>query len=309
MKIAKTIRKNKVINGVIAVSLNKAHLWSNRLFDYLKRRWPTSGLIDCEFNGVSFKLNNHCDDWLVQYFYYGFKYPEEADLRLFMNLAEHSNCILDIGANTGVFSILSSAVSPNSEIYAFEPFSSNANRLKHNVEVNGLNNITIFQEALGDQIGEIELSIPKNNEITDVSSTNLEFSKSVYPEIEWQLVKVRMNTIDNFRKSIDKPIDLIKCDVETFEMSVFNGGLNVLNTDKPTIIFESFLNSERISFFNNILKEYSYYMYLILEQGVVYNREGFGNAHSGLNYLITPVKPSRTFISFTDKNIIKELLL
>lgn len=105
-------------------------------------------------------------------------------------------------------------------------------------------------------------------------------------------------------------INLIKCDVETFEMSVFKGAERVLEENKPTIIFECFLDDERKLFFNNILKKHNYYAYLILEQGVVYIQEGFINASYGINYLITPVKPSKTFLSYKSvKELWKELLL
>jgi FkbM family methyltransferase len=246
---------------------------------------------------------NNCDDGLVQYFYYGNKYHEDADLKLFMTLSKKSNCIFDIGANTGLFSILSSKTNSHSKIFAFEPYSVNASRMKINLQLNNINNVMVVEEAIGNEIGEINITTPYNKSITDVASANHEFSKSIYKEVEWEITKVPSNTLDNFSKSIPAYIDLIKCDVESFEIEVFNGMKNVLNKSRPTIIFECFLDENRKNYFNQILDDYNYFLYLILEQGIVYCKEGFKDANFSLNYLISPVKPVSSFISYADQNL------
>jgi FkbM family methyltransferase len=309
MGLLKTIRKNVFINRALRSILKSMYFRFNQAMPNLIKRWPVSGIVDCEFKNVKFKLYSQCDDGFPYYFYYGFKYHEDADLKLFMDLSKFSNCILDIGANSGLFSLLAAKANQNARIYAFEPYSANAERLALNLSINQVHNVEILKEAIGDKVGEIEISVPKNNSISDVSSANIEFSKTVYPDVEWLMKNVAMNTVDNFRTTLSQAIDLIKCDVETFEMSVFNGALEVLKHDKPTILFECFLDEARVSFFNHILKEYHYYLYLVLEQGLVYSREGFVDVKYGLNYLITPIAPIRTFISYNEKEALKNALL
>ena len=126
----------------------------------------------------------------------------------------------------------------------------------------------------------------------------------------WESQVVPLTTLDSFALENKITIDLIKCDVETFEMSVFKGAERILTEDKPTILFECFLDDERKLFFNNVLRKHNYYVYLMLEQGVVYIQEGFVNASYGLNYLITPVKPTKTFINYQNiEDLWKGLLL
>ena len=66
-------------------------------------------------------------------------------------------------------------------------------------------------------------------------------------------ISVDLTTLDELSAKIKKRINLIKCDVETYEMNVFKGAFDTLKNDKPTILFESFLDEERKIFFNNIL--------------------------------------------------------
>lgn len=257
------------------------------------------GEINCNFESIDFKMFNACDDGLVGYFYYkNAEYHEFQDVKLFLSLAKHSDTILDIGANTGLYSILSSKVNPLCKIYAIEPYTINYNRLMKNLELNYIKNVEGLNIALGENNGIINFSIPESDSISDVSSVNGEFSKQVYPDVKWKEVSVNVTTIDELSVKINKRINLIKCDVETYEMYVFKGGISTLKNDKPTILFESFLDEERKIFFNNILQENGYYVYLVLKDGIVRLENGFNTNDTGLNYLISPKKSSETFIGF-----------
>lgn len=309
MGILKNIRKtvfiNKIVRRIILFSSKK----SSRFHSFLINRWPTSGITVCKFEEFEFNYFNACDDGLVNHFYYDIPYPESNDLRLFTLLSKKATTIFDIGANTGLFSILVSKSNPNAEIHAFEPYHSNVERLHINLKLNACQNVTVHELALGETTGEIELSIPENGSISDVSSANQEFSKSIYPEIKWTNEQVPCLTLDEFILQNNCTVELIKCDVESFEMSVFNGAKKLLNKQKPTILFECFLDHERQEFFNSILKEYDYHLYVIMESGIVYMKEGFQQVSNGLNFIITAVKPENTYIPFSDEEKICASLL
>jgi FkbM family methyltransferase len=309
MGILRAIKKNKSVNSIIRKTLKKSSKLSGKLHSFLINRWMLAGVVDCEFDGVTFKYYNECDDGLPSYFYYEVPYREKADLRLFMELSKKSATIVDIGANTGLFSVLASRVNPKVKIVSIEPYSVNAKRLRKNVALNEATNVTICELALGERDGEIQMTVPKNGAVTDVSSMDGSFSKRKYPELEWSSQTVKMLTLDHLAEEKKLKIDLIKCDVETFEIPVFKGADKVFKEDKPTIIFECFLDDERMLFFNAILSSYNYYMYLMMEEGVVYIKEGFGNVSNGLNFLLTPVKPVKTFISYKDKGELAKALL
>ncbi len=309
MGFLKIIRKNKAVNYFIRSVIRYLLINFNSKILNFSQKWKTYGIVNCEFNQIRFKIYNECDDPMAYYFYYNHKFHEEADLKLFSILASESNVILDIGANTGLFSIISGKVNPKSEVYSFEPLQKNFDRLKKNISINNINNILPIQEAVSDQVGVVDFTVPVSDIITDVSSIESDFSKQIYPEIEWKTISVPMITVDFFKKKIKSPINLIKCDVETHEMSVFLGMRETLKSDKSTILFETFLDEKRIQFFNSILEDFDYYLYIILDKGIVHIKEGFSNFDLGLNYLITPIKPKKNYISFNDAEDICNALL
>jgi FkbM family methyltransferase len=308
-KLLSSLRKIELLNIIVRLLLKSGNRISQRFFQFLISRWPTSGETDCSFENIKFKLYNECEPGHQNLFYYGLPYPEKADLLLFVALAEKSDTILDIGAHTGLFSVLASKVNPKASIYAFEPYFINADRFKKNIAINKIQNVQLFEAAMGEKEGETSLAVPKDRSSTYVSSLSKNFSESMYPELVWENIPVKVNTIDSFANTLSKSIDLIKCDVETFEMAVFNGALKTIQSHRPTFFFECFLDEERKQFFNQILIDYNYYVYLIFENGVVYCSEGMIDAKLGLNYILTPVKPNSTYISFSDKDILCKALL
>ena len=306
----KELRKTKFINVFFRTIFRSLRHRSSAFFDYLMARWPTSGVIDCTFDGYKFKLYNECDDMELNSFFYNTKYEEEYELKLFSELAKHSRSIIDIGANTGYFSVLAGIVNNTADIYAIEPYAPNYKRLNINIKLNSCNNVKSLQLAIGEDIGTIEFTVPENNEINCVSSVNGEFSKKMHPEMKWRKEVVALDTLDNIKvnNKIAK-IDLIKCDVETYEMSVFKGMDHILSHDRPVILFECFLDQERQIFFNDILKKYNYYVYIILAEGIVHLSNGFEKNISGLDYLLSPVKPESNYVNYKYLALHPEILL
>jgi FkbM family methyltransferase len=294
------IRRNKIINSIFR---NILRWLKNNVVNFLNKiinRWPTSGVIECKFSDSFFLLYNKCDDGLTDIFYYDKKYQEVNDLKLFALLSEKSATIFDIGANIGLFSILSSKKNNDSEIYAFEPYVTNFNRLCVNLKLNNCLNVYAEQIAIGDTNGEIQITVPEGDFITDVSSVNENFSKKIYPNLNWKKQLVPLESIDSFKNRKKLKINLIKCDVESFEMNVFKGMKKTLMEDKPTILLECFLDKERELFFNNILKEFKYYVYMVFPDSLVYLNNGFEKNNEGLNYIMSPITPVNNVIWFRE---------
>lgn len=253
-----------------------------------------------------------CDDGMVDSLFYNSSIEEESDLKLFIELSKRSKIILDIGANTGVFSIVAAISNPEARIYSFEPYSYNYNRLKKNVFLNNCNSIFCFQKAIGNSTDEIDFYVPDKERIIDVSSVDANFSKAFYGnEITWTNVKVNQTSIDLFQKEIleNKSIDLMKIDVESYEMNVFKGCKELLKSGTSVIILEIFPDEERITFFNAIMNENNYYGYMILNEGILRLDDGMRANHDGRNFLLSKKKTSKIFTSFNSmKEIIDEII-
>lgn len=295
------LRKNHAVNAIVRSLIKKTGNGTQNLYQKMSNKWRTSGEIPCHFEGIDFKMYNECDDGIVGFFYYDSQeYSEAQDLRVFLPLANASHTIVDIGANTGLYSILTGKFAPHTTTYALEPYHVNYKRLEKNIVINHLQNVVAMNIALGDESGNVEFSVPKDDMISEVASMVSTFPPSMYPNLQWSKVAVEMLTLDAFAQRIGKKIDLIKCDVETYEMSVFKGADEVLRTHRPAILFESFLDDERKIFFNDILLKYDYHVYYLLKEGLVRLDKGFQPHKTGLNFLITPFRSEETFISHNE---------
>lgn len=51
-------------------------------------------------------------------------------------------------------------------------------------------------------------------------------------------VTVPVRTLNAVRREIARPVDFVKCDVEGFELDVFEGGRQVLERDRPVVMCE-----------------------------------------------------------------------
>lgn len=131
----KRIRQIVFINVFFRVIFKASSNAFNDFFDFIIARWPTAGVTAFNYNGHDFKMYNQCDDGHINVFYYGKRYNEDTDLKLFIQLAKHSKTIVDIGANTGMFSVMSGVINKQAKIFAFEPYYPNFKRLSINIEV------------------------------------------------------------------------------------------------------------------------------------------------------------------------------
>ncbi len=77
---------------------------------------------------------------------------EKESLKCWINLAIKSNTIFDIGANTGVYSLLAKAVNPDSQVYAFEPIKRVFEKLEKNIQLNSYN-IKTYCIAISEKTG------------------------------------------------------------------------------------------------------------------------------------------------------------
>ncbi len=280
---------------------------SERLINKLISRWPVVGIVDIKFSGIQFKMFSLGDDNIVHILYYDKHYHESKDLKFFLELAKKSSVIYDVGANTGIYSCLSSKVNPSAKIFAFEPYPVNVVRLKKNIQLNNLENIIVVENALGNTDKLISFAVPMNNKIADTSSANTEFSKHTYNGgIKWKTIEVQQLSLDQFFENNNIDVDLIKIDVEGYEKEVFEGGKNFFKNQKALIQCEIILDTQRKFFFERFLKETGYYAYMILNDGLLRTDQTLLNNPGSLNYLFAKNKTQNAFIPYED---IQTLLL
>ena len=293
----KQLRKNKAINRWVRRIILSFKSWH----DYLSARWTISGVVKLQVADARFKMYSNCDDGLVRMIYYKSPYVEQNDLNVFLSFCRTESVIFDIGANTGLYSLSSASIHDQARIFSFEPNPVNLNRLRYNIQLNPFTNLEVAPFAVGDQSTEIEFHVLKDDKLSDTSSAVKDFSHSSYRgEKEWKSIKVKQVTIDEYVKdqSLDR-LDLLKIDVEGYEINVIEGGMESFKRFKPIIMLESFLDKEKRAYFNDLAKALNYTIYFISEHGIIRSNGEIDN-FPGLNFLLMPPDYKESFIPLSD---------
>lgn len=135
---------------------------------------------------------------------------------------------MDVGANVGCMTAaMAERVGAGGIVHSFEPhpilfaeLSANCSLLREQGVAAGLEP---HQMALGDAAGELPLNIPADFELHRGEST----LSPEAPSMTSNIIQVRVETLDRLFPHPTK-IDLMKVDVEGFEMQVFSGAANLL---------------------------------------------------------------------------------
>ena len=150
-----------------------------------------------------------------------------------------SPMVVDVGANTGFYSLLA-AVSGAQRVIAVEPVQEISEVLAANVRLSELGEcVQLLRVALGEQVGEQVLHFPLT------THGLLETSASLNPHFRTQHSQQRVvpvETLDTVLADqwyLAKYVPLlIKMDVESFELTVLAGGAQVLERWRPAVVAE-----------------------------------------------------------------------
>jgi FkbM family methyltransferase len=176
------------------------------------------------------KLLCNLDDWIPWNVFAHGSYKMEANYEEFM-LDKLSNChiVFDVGANVGYYTVQMGRILKDvGHVYAFEPLSYQCSLLEKNIDLNDLDNVTVIKAIVSDS-SESRRIYFSGAESTGTSSLIIKSD---------QYEDVISTTIDQFckEKGIGE-IDLIKIDVEGYELTVLKGMSELLANGKIKMLF------------------------------------------------------------------------
>jgi len=178
---------------------------------------------------------------------------EKKSISLWIDLSKNANTIIDIGANTGLYSLVAKTINPTSNIFAFEPIEGVFSILEKNVRINKYN-INCQKIALSNYNGIGKIYLPKGKKFAYSVTVN----KNTLLNKEISEIEINVQKLETSIELLSiKNIDLIKLDVETHEVEVIEGMGNYLSKYKPAILIE-ILNDEIADKLNNIFKDLGY---------------------------------------------------
>jgi len=236
--------------NIVALEVTRHNSFAPTDIERCNRELGYRGFVNCVAaqGENSFVMFTNADDVVAgHYMYAGPASFETGTLKLWTYLARQSTWIYDVGAFTGVFALAAVAANPDCRVMAFEPSLVTYSRLLVNIGGNEFNShISPVRFGLGSDLMELELRHPAGVYVMGSGESFLES----YISDPWFTEKVPVVSLDHllsnqeqYRKEIVLDgnfdgADLIKIDVEGFEISVIEGMRDTISKHKPTVIIE-----------------------------------------------------------------------
>jgi FkbM family methyltransferase len=168
---------------------------------------------------------------------------EFADMGFLLHALKENDTFIDIGANSGSYTLLASAVVGAKSI-AVEPVQSTYLRLKNNVTLN----------LIEDRVEILNLGIAAERGYREITKDTDSTNHFVISSLNYKTELVEVRTLDDIAKDVFP--NLIKIDVEGWETEVLLGGKStLLSPSLFGIIIELNGNGSRFGFEENELVE------------------------------------------------------
>lgn len=164
----------------------------------------------------------------------------EPDLEVVKRLVGPGDCVIDIGANVGTYTLaLSRMVGPTGCVLSFEPIPETFEILRSNVSSFHLKNVSAFGVALSSREGSVTMEIPD----WAGGGENYYQSRIVSPgsaQGGLKRVEVTSRQLDEFSANLaEKNLAFVKIDVEGHELDVLRGAGRVLQQHRPAMLVEA----------------------------------------------------------------------
>lgn len=197
------------------------------------------------------------------------KDKNEKDFFAFLHLLPANTAVLDIGANIGIMTVHLARTIKGVTVYSFEPMPNNIGAFKRIIRYFKLDNVKLFEIALGNTEGEVEMVMPI---ISNVKMQGLSHvvHDSIPDNNDGERFKVPLKMLDNMIELTNSPkrISGIKIDVENFEFFVLDGAKQLIAKNKPVVYAELWENENREKCFE-LFKSLNYKTIVVVDKKAV----------------------------------------
>ncbi len=158
---------------------------------------------------------------------------EPAEQALVAEHLDEGGVFYDIGANIGFYSTIAARlVGPPGRVYAFEPYPPSCASTARNAALNGFENVTVIEAAVGDTSGTTTLALSEHS--------------AKHALAEGVGVEVEVIALDGWiEREQARPPTLVMIDVEGAEIEVLRGMARTLADHRPVVCCEVHWLGER----------------------------------------------------------------
>lgn len=142
----------------------------------------------------------------------------------------NKHCVLDIGAHIGLVAMpMSRMLAPNGYVYAFEPANANRRYLNYHLKKNRIKNTKVIPLLVGNHNNDGIPFYELNGDTGMNSVMPMEHQDNFKASTKQQI------TVDHFCKQYQLKPEVIKIDVEGYELEVLQGAKETLTQNKIQI--------------------------------------------------------------------------
>jgi FkbM family methyltransferase len=179
---------------------------------------------------IKYELDRSC---LMQwYVYWAFR---EASREKLYSLLNKGDIVLDVGTNIGETLLnFAKLVGPDGSVYGFEPDAVNHANVERNIELNEFKNARVFDFGISDKNETARLyrvdehNLGMNRILSEAEAAGLT-----------DFTTIETRTLDDVvtANNIDR-VDVVKIDIEGYEMHALRGARQMLTSMKPKLFIE-----------------------------------------------------------------------
>lgn len=235
-------------------------------------------------------------------FWRGMNGYEEYSLKVWLELSKHASSTIDLGANFGLFGLITKAVKPDSEVIFVEPLERNVKRIERNLKLNHFK-AKVIESATGDDTGNVTFYDMDSNENT-IGSIDENFVRSHDHATRIIPIKVAMTTVDELCRAEGlSHVDLIKIDVEGADYITLLGAVETVSRFEPNILIE-ITNDENAQKIQDLIEglQVKYYFYEIDEDKGLSLHQQLKREGDTRNYLFSTMDHQSLLQTFPDLN-------
>lgn len=183
-----------------------------------KKIMPNEKVIEVQGFKIKVITQGYIGDISTELLYKGIHEPKSTEV--FKRYIQEGNCVVDIGANVGYFTLLSALlIGEMGRVFAFEPDPMNMIELQNNVDLNGFKNVRPSLIALSDYNGRSKFFLSSKESARHSLIETKEHDGSTMVEV----AKLDDTIPTNL------PVHFLKTDTEGNELAVLKGAKETIN--------------------------------------------------------------------------------